>query len=103
MDAGECHLHNQFLLFVLNLKYRLLQNHRMFKLEKTLEIVSFTLLYYMEAYYPQLTGLSRQEYWSGLPFPSPGDLPDPRMELTNLHWQAKFFTTKPSEIGRAHV
>ena len=23
---------------------------------------------------------SRQEYWSGLPFPSPGDLPDPGME-----------------------
>ena len=25
-------------------------------------------------------GFSRQEYWSGLPFPSPGDLPDPGME-----------------------
>ena len=24
---------------------------------------------------------SRQEFWSGLPFPSPGDLPDPGMEL----------------------
>ena len=24
---------------------------------------------------------SRQEYWSGLPFPSPGDLPNPGMEL----------------------
>ena len=26
---------------------------------------------------PLFTGFSRQEYWSGLPFPSPGDLPDP--------------------------
>ena len=26
---------------------------------------------------PLSAGLSRQEYWSGLPFPSPGDLPDP--------------------------
>ena len=26
---------------------------------------------------PLTTGFSRQEYWSGLPFPSPGDLPDP--------------------------
>ena len=26
---------------------------------------------------PQSMGLSRQEYWSGLPFLSPGDLPDP--------------------------
>ena len=26
---------------------------------------------------PQSVGFSRQEYWSGLPFPSPGDLPHP--------------------------
>ena len=26
---------------------------------------------------PLSMGLSRQEYWSGLPFPSPGDLPEP--------------------------
>ena len=29
---------------------------------------------------PPSMGFSRQEYWSGLPFPSPGDLPDPGME-----------------------
>ena len=27
-------------------------------------------------------GFFRQEYWSGLPFPSPGDLPDPEIETT---------------------
>ena len=31
---------------------------------------------------------SRQEYWSGLPFPSPGDLPDPGIELMTPAWQA---------------
>ena len=35
---------------------------------------------------------SRQEYWSWLPFPSPGDPPDPGIKLvcltSNLHWQA---------------
>ena len=31
---------------------------------------------------PQCKGLSKQEYWSGLPFPSPGDLPDPGIEPT---------------------
>ena len=34
---------------------------------------------------------SRQEYWSGLPFPFPGDLPDPEVvpvSLCLLHWQA---------------
>ena len=30
---------------------------------------------------PLSMGFSMQEYWSGLPFPSPGDLPDPRIEL----------------------
>ena len=29
---------------------------------------------------PQSMEFSRQEYWSGLPFPSPGDLPNPGIE-----------------------
>ena len=33
---------------------------------------------------PLSMGLSRQKYWSGLPFPSPGDLPDPGMEPASL-------------------
>ena len=28
-----------------------------------------------------IMGFSRQEYWSGLPFPPPGDLPDPEIEF----------------------
>ena len=31
---------------------------------------------------------SRQEYWSGLPFPTPGDLPDPGIELVSLAFPA---------------
>ena len=34
------------------------------------------------------TGLSRQEYWNGLPFPSPGDLPDPGIEPASHALQA---------------
>ena len=33
---------------------------------------------------PLSKGFFRQEYWSGLPYPPPGDLPDSRMELTSL-------------------
>ena len=32
-------------------------------------------------------GFSRQEYWSGLPWPPPGDLPDPEMEPVSLALQ----------------
>ena len=38
---------------------------------------------------PLSMGFPRQEYWSGLPFPSPGDIPHPRMELASLTWQAE--------------
>ena len=40
---------------------------------------------------PLSVGFSRQEYWSGLPCPPPGDLPDPGIEphlLYLMHWQA---------------
>ena len=33
-------------------------------------------------------GFSRKEYWSGLPFPSPGDLPDPGIEPVSPVLQA---------------
>ena len=37
-------------------------------------------------------GFPRQEYWSGLPFPSPGDLPDPGIEPTSPALTGGFFT-----------
>ena len=37
---------------------------------------------------PPSRGFSRQEYWSGLPFPSPGDLPDPGIKPRSLALQA---------------
>ena len=41
-----------------------------------------------------LSGFPRQEYWSGLPFPSPGDLPYPGIEPTFLALARRFFTTE---------
>ena len=38
---------------------------------------------------------SRQEYWSGLPFPSPGDLPDPGIEPGSLALQSDALLSKP--------
>ncbi|CAI9164294.1 unnamed protein product [Rangifer tarandus platyrhynchus] len=45
---------------------------------------------------PLSMGFSRQEYWSGLPFHPPGDLPNPRIKLTSLMsppLAGEFFTT----------
>ena len=54
---------------------------------------------------PLSVGFSRQEYWSGLPCPPPGDLPDPGMEPVSLMSPALaggFFTTSAtSEIQRS--
>ena len=35
---------------------------------------------------PPSMGFSKQEYWNGLPFPSPGDLPDPGIEPGSPTW-----------------
>ena len=45
---------------------------------------------------PQSMGFSRQEYWSGLPFPSPGDLPCPGIEHRSPALQADALTSEPS-------
>ena len=44
---------------------------------------------------PQSMGFSRQEYWSGAPFPSPGDLPDPGIKPRSSALQADFLPAEP--------
>ena len=43
---------------------------------------------------------SRQEYWSGLPFPSPGDLPDPEIKPRSLVLQADSLLSEPPRKPR---
>ena len=45
--------------------------------------------------------LSRQEYWSGLPLPTPGDLPDPGIEPTPLALAGGFFTTSATRLPKS--
>ena len=44
---------------------------------------------------PPSKGFSRQEYWSGLPFPPPGDLPNPRIEPRSPALQAEALPSEP--------
>ena len=51
---------------------------------------------------PPSTGFPRQEYWSGLPFPSPGDLPHPGIEPRSPGSPmlvSEFFTTVPPVVN----
>ena len=45
---------------------------------------------------PLSMGFSRQEYWSGLPFPSPGDLPNPGIKPGSPALQADSLLSEPS-------
>ena len=56
-------------------------NYYSISLVKSLSRVRLFVTPWTVAYQaPQSMEFSRQEYWSGLPFPSPGDLPDPGIE-----------------------
>ena len=67
-----------------NEKCQLLSRDRVFAIPR---IVAYQALLFME--------FSRQEYWSGLPLPSPGDLPNPGVESVSSALAGMFFTTEP--------
>ena len=58
--------------------------------------LSFVTLWTVACQAPLSMEFPRQEYWNGLPFPSPGDLPDdPGIELATPALAGGFFTTEP--------
>ena len=63
-------------------------------------VISKSLLPWTVAHQAALsTGFSRQEHWSGMPFPPPGDLPNPRIEPASPVASAlagRIFTADPS-------
>ena len=68
-------------------------------LEKEMAIHSSTIAWktpWTVAYQvPPSMGFSRQEYWSGLPFPSPGDLPDRGIEPGSSGLETNTLTSEP--------
>ena len=56
---------------------------------------SFATTWTVACQAPPPVGFSRQEHGSGLPFPSPGDLPDPGIEPVSPALVGRFFTTEP--------
>jgi len=64
---------------------------------------SFVILGTVGCQAPLSMGFPKQEYWSGLPFPSPGDLPYPKMEPAPPALAGGFFTTAPPRKSRLEV
>ena len=63
---------------------------------KSLSLIRlFATLWTVAHQAPPSMGFSRQEYWSGLPFPSPGDLPDPGIKPSYPALEADALTSEP--------
>ena len=53
---------------------------------------------------PQYVGFPRQEHWSGLPFSSPGDLPNPGLNSCLLHWlEESLLLSHPGSPARMYM
>ena len=75
--VGSWLVFDGYILLELPLKAKLLSRVRLF-------VTPWTVAYQV----PQSMGFSRQEYWNGLPFPSPGDLPDSGIKPASLALQS---------------
>ena len=74
---------------------------RKWKKVKSLSRVRLFVTPWTVAYQDPLSmGFSRQEYWRGLPFPSPGDLPDPGVEPRSPALQADSLPSEPPGTER---
>ena len=69
------------------------------KKERKVKLLSCVQLFatpWAVAYHaPPSMGFSRQEYWSGLPFPSPGNLPNPGIKSGSTELQADYLPSEP--------
>ena len=63
----------------------------------------FVTLWTVTHQVPLLMGFSRQEYWSGLPFPSPGDLPNPTIEPRSPTLQVDSLPAEPQGSSQVWV
>ena len=77
-----------------NISYFSTVNKGFIQLMSRVSLFCYSMGYYIAHQHPLSMGFPRQEYWNGLSFPSPGDLPDPGIEPESPTL-AGFFTTEP--------
>ena len=95
LEENGLHIHVWLSPFSVQLK---LSQHCSSAIVKSLSCVRLFATLWTVAYQaPPSMGFSRQEYWSGLPFPSPGDLPDPGIEPGSPAFRADAITSEPPD------
>ena len=77
------------------LQYSCLENPMKVKVKSLSRARLFATPWTVAYQAPLSMRFSRQEYWSGLPFPSPGDLPDPRIEPGSPALESDALTSEP--------
>ena len=82
-------------------RYFLPDYYMLLLLSRFSRVQLFATLWTVAYQAPLFTGFSRQEYWSGLPFPSPRDIPDPGIELGSPALEADALTSEPP--GKPHL
>ena len=93
-DEGDIYIYKQLVYLVVQQKS--IQHCKATVKVKSLSRVQFFGTRWTVAYQAPLTmGFSRQEYWSGLPFPSLGDLPNPGIKPRSPTLQADALTSEP--------
>ena len=96
--GGWCELHKgrEFCVWLMNISYMC---------RTVSEVKSFSCVWLFATPWcvahqaPLFMGFSRQEYWSGLPFPSPGALPNPGTEPRSPALQADALTSEPPSVS----
>ena len=74
---------------------KLMYDHEKVKVKSVSCVQLFSLLWTVAHQAPLSMGFSRQEYWSGLPFPSPGDLTNPGIKPKSPTLQVDSLPAEP--------
>ena len=92
----DCSVFNTFFKVLYGWYYKVCRGYEVSEVVQSVRL--FATLWTVAHKDPPSMGFSKQEYWSGLPFPSPGDLPNPGIEPRSPALQAEALTSEPPGI-----
>ena len=89
----DCSVFNTFFKVLYGWYYKVCRGYEVSEVVQSVRL--FATLWTVAHKDPPSMGFSKQEYWSGLPFPSPGDLPNPGIKPRSSTLQADSLPAEP--------